>query len=107
MHLTSNQTLPLTLVKTSSNSSNSNDQSCSSSPLQTSQQMNHTEHTLDQPAPNRLLDASFKQLAYIGQVGSAVIAVALAIELASSLTIVMTILGILWFSCEHFTEADS
>jgi hypothetical protein len=69
--------------------------------------MNHTENTLEQPAQNRFLDASFKQLAYVGQVGSAVIAVALAIELASSLTIVMTILGILWFSCEHFSSADS
>lgn len=107
MHLTSDQTLPLTLVKTSANSSHSNAQSCSSSLLQTSQQMNYTEQTLAQPPQNQLLDTSFKYLAYIGQMGSAVIAVALAIELASSLTIVMAVLGILWFSCEHFTEADS
>jgi hypothetical protein len=75
------------------------------SPLPASQNLQWVhlaQQQLKETPSTRLLDSCFQHLAYIGQMGSALIALALAIELASSLTVVMIILGIFWVGCEHW-----
>jgi predicted small integral membrane protein len=107
MHLTSDQTLKVTLVHSTHSPLPSDSQF---SPLPASQNRQSVQPTQQQPKDTpstHLLNSCFRHLAYIGQIGSALIALALAVELASSLTVVMIILGIFWVGCEQFGSVDS
>ncbi len=107
MHLTSDQTLKVTLASQTYPHPSSNPQL---SPSQDPQKLQPVDPAGQQREPNphtHLLYSCFRNLACVGQVGSAIIALTFAIELASSLTVVMIILGCLWISCEHFGEVDS
>ncbi|MGB3535390.1 MAG: hypothetical protein WBA13_17970 [Microcoleaceae cyanobacterium] len=106
MQFTSNQAIKINSTKTSYQSTLVNSQFCLLSESQKLQQVNQAEPDLKSTPPNPLLYSCFRNLAYIGQMGSAIIALALAIELASSLTVVTVILGILWISCEHLGSVD-
>lgn len=107
MHLASDQTLKVTLVHSTRSPLPSDSQLCSLPASQNQQSVDPTQQQFKDTPSTQLVNSCFRHLGYIGQMGSALIAVALAIELASSVTVAMIVLGILWVSCEQFGSVDS
>ncbi len=75
--------------------------------IQKSQEINQTEQKLEGHPQTDGLQLCFQNLACVGQICSAIIAVTLAIELASGLTAAMVILGIVWMGYDRFWQVDS
>jgi|GEM_PF-4132656 hypothetical protein len=107
MHLTSDQTLQVTLVHSTHHPLPSSSQLSPLPASQTLQSESPAQQPLEDNASTHLLDSCFQSLACIGQIGSVLIALALTMELASSLTVAMIVLGILWIGCEQFGSVDS
>ncbi len=73
---------------------------------QPSTKINQTQLT-SEPKPSVNLQCLFGKMALVGQMGSVIILIFLALEIVSGLTVAMLILGISWIGCEHFCQEDA
>ena len=68
--------------------------------------INQSTQPLSKSVSQTELRLLFQKLALAGQVGAVIIAIFLALEIVSGLTLAMVILGISWIGCEHFVPDD-